>query len=53
MTISTYVKEMHSMLETHELSNIINMDVESGDDEEEEEDYEFHNNTGIIRGPIN
>lgn len=39
------------MLESHELSNIINMDVESGDDDEEEEDYDFHSG-GIIRGPI-
>jgi hypothetical protein len=40
VTLSTYVRDMNSVLESHEITNILNMDVESEEDEFfEDEEY--------------
>lgn len=43
ITLSSYVREMTMLVESHEITNILNMDVESEEDEYfEDEEYAAH-----------
>ncbi len=43
VTLSSYVREMTMLVESHEITNILNMDVESEEDDYfEDEEYAAH-----------